>query len=62
MIKDDNGNVIQDSAFYSAISKKRVKPYLPMKDPEYAKKLSKLAAIARAAKREKTKINVDFQD
>ena len=51
MKRDENGRVIRDSEFYSEIAKKVKNPYRPMKDPAYAKKLSDLAAIARAAKR-----------
>jgi len=51
MKKDENGKVIRNSEFYSDISKRVVNRHLPMKDPAYAKKLSKLAAIARTAKK-----------
>jgi hypothetical protein len=45
--------IIKDSKFYSDIAKKRKNPYLPFKDKEYAKAMSKKAAEVR--KQNKTK-------
>jgi len=42
---------IRPDGYFSELAKKRKNPYLPFKDPEYAKKMSALAVLARAKKK-----------